>query len=1004
MKKLLGKLVSLSTAAAIMLTAAFSANITASAESVIIADKSGADLTSAIVQTNSYADQDGANVNVEGSAVTTAKGIGGKAADDISALGLVPALPTTSDDYKRTNNHKQHLFFNYNEASVGNKYIVAEVNFFPVNGYSFGTIAMQPNVGVFITPTVNEKDGKVRIGSWNNIRFVTQPSTASKDNGLALTQVYINGALVKDGRAFAGYNEAYVYPHRLMFDCGSFGAFDQKLYLDDFKVYITDENPGAPSIPTVVPGDGYTVNDDFTITVAGDTKLSALSAAFGTVSAYSDDSFSFALTADSVLADGAKIVVSDGAYMSTYTVTAPIDGDIVYRTKFSNSVVDSGLTLANGGYYTAEFPSHIGGKTTADISLNFKRAESLDNTSGFNGNNIYTYVLAPANRQYIKYEVNFMPGSADFKEVKFTTQGHNAISPVLACTDDGAAVTNALERYQWNKIVYIIRNNSIPANTSENEMSFSVDLYVNGKEICKNTAFTGKKNGNVTSSALTPIRFAVYGKDVNKGNGTTLYAAINSYIDDITVTAHDEYPAVASMPHLMSDGEATAINGNILNVYERTTVGDLKCSDGAIITVFDTETYDYYMVDENPLYDGNLIIVSDDKNNMSYYTVRKNIRNDATIIGDAGKVTARANLKGAVLVLAEYDEDGNMLRVDYSALQGETSVTLRGEFALAKAMVIGNALRPMCEAKTYVSKPSIACWGASITRGQGSSNEEQTSYPAVLGRLTGLDSYNMGVGGETQTTIAARQGGYIIKLDGDVTIPADTVPVEIKFSAYDKDGNYAGVVTPRNASLAGWNPCVINGVEGTLGIEVNNSVWPRVLNRAKFTRKTAGEAVSAAKGDRLIVDANNLKADINVMAVSSNGGWGPSNKTANDADSADLINTLDNMIANFKYPDKFVVIGVTTGGTGAWAQTDAALKAKYGEHFLDVKGYLTNADFLTENGVALTDNDNKYLAQGKIPPSLLNNSPTDDVHMNDTGYALFAKCLYEKMQVLGYVE
>ena len=73
------------------------------------------------------------------------------------------------------------------------------------------------------------------------------------------------------------------------------------------------------------------------------------------------------------------------------------------------------------------------------------------------------------------------------------------------------------------------------------------------------------------------------------------------------------------------------------------------------------------------------------------------------------------------------------------------------------------------------------------------------------------------------------------------------------------------------------------------------------------------------------------------------------------------------------------------------------------EHFLDVKGYLTNADFLTENGVTLTDKDNEYLAQGKIPPSLLNNSPTDDVHMNDTGYARFAKCVYDKMRELGYV-
>ena len=1004
MKKLLGKLVSLSTAAAITLTAAFAANITVSAESVAVADKSGADLTSVIVQNNSYADKTGANVNVPTSSVTTAKGIGGKAADDISALGLVPALPTAAENYKQTNNHKQHLYFNYDETSVGNRYIVAEVNFFPVNGYSCGTIALQPNAGVYITPTVNEKDGKVNIGSWNNIRFVTQPSTASKDNGFSLTQIYVNGALVKDGRAAASYSENYVYPHRLMFDCGSFGAYDQKLYLDDFKVYITDENPGAPSIPTVAPGDGYTVNADFTITAESGTKLSDIAVTSGSAAAYSDESFSFALSADSALNDGAKIVVSDGAYMSTYTVVAPTDGDIIYRTKFSNGAFESGLTLANKGYFTAEYPSKIGGKSVGDTSLNFKRAQSTDDTNTFYGNNIYTYVLAPNDRQYIKYELNFMPGSADFKEIKFATQGHGGISPVISCTDEGTAVTNALERYKWNKIVYIIKNNSIPADTAKNEMSFSVDLFVNGKEICKNAAVTGKKNGSVADSPLTPIRFAVYGKDKNNGDGTTLYSAIDCYIDDITVTAHDEYPTVAPMPYLISDGESTAIDGNILNVYETTTVGDLKCSDGAKITVFDTETYDYYMVDENPLYDGNLIIVSDDKNNMSYYTVKKNIRNDATIMGEAGKVTAKANLKDAVLVLTEYDEDGNMIRVDYSAAQGETSVTLSGEFALAKAMVIGKALRPMCAAKAYVAKPSIACWGASITRGQGSSNEDATSYPAVLGRLTGLDSYNMGVGGETQTTIAARQGGYIIKLDEDVTIPADTVPVEIKFSAYDKDGNYAGVVTPRNASLARWNPCVINGVEGTLSIEVNNSVWPRVLNWAKFTRKTAGEAVSAAKGDRLTVDANNLKADINVMAVSSNGGWGPSNKTANDADSADLINTLDNMIANFKYPDKFVVVGVTTGGTGAWAQTDAALKAKYGEHFLDVKGYLTNADFLTENGVVLTDKDNEYLAKGKIPPSLLNNSPTDDVHMNDTGYALFAKCVYGKMRELGYVE
>ncbi|UKI37282.1 MAG: hypothetical protein L6V93_03600 [Clostridiales bacterium] len=162
-----------------------------------------------------------------------------------------------------------------------------------------------------------------------------------------------------------------------------------------------------------------------------------------------------------------------------------------------------------------------------------------------------------------------------------------------------------------------------------------------------------------------------------------------------------------------------------------------------------------------------MVVLSDENGNMTYYTVKTDLRNDASLSYENGKLTASANIRNAMLVLALYDEKGNLVNTGISKTNGKTSVTLGGEFSLAKAMVMGYNLAPMCEVKTYVSRPSVACWGDSITYGQGSGDVNKYSYPAVLKDLSGLNVINMGVGGETNTTIAARQGGYSIKLDED---------------------------------------------------------------------------------------------------------------------------------------------------------------------------------------------------------------------------------------------
>ena len=468
------------------------------------------------------------------------------------------------------------------------------------------------------------------------------------------------------------------------------------------------------------------------------------------------------------------------------------------------------------------------------------------------------------------------------------------------------------------------------------------------------------------------------------------------------------------MPYAIDDGgETVSVNGSTYTIYDDVKVKDIKYSEGANITVFDVPTYDYYLIDSNALYDNNLIVVWDKYNQYIYYNVKKEIRNNAVITPYVGYYVAKANLKDAILLVAGYDEEGNMKAVNFTETEGPAELRIDGNYDTVKAFVWSsiNQLRAITDVNTYISRPVVACWGASITYGQGATNRDTDTFPAALGTFTGFDSYNLGVGGETQTSIASRQGGLDIRLTKDTTIPASG-SVAIEFAAYDKDGTYAGVVTPRNADLAGWNPVTINGIEGTLGIVVNNDVWPRVLKSATFTRKTAGEAVNVAAGTQMIVEAHkyNEIADIMVIAVSSNGGWSPENTTASDGQSAELITLLDKMIANSKNPDKYVIIGLTTGDSTKWTQTHAALASYYGDHFLNVRDYLASEQALTDAGLTATDTDKEWIAAGHIPPQLINNpAPTmaggtgyDNVHLNSAGYIRMGYAVYQKFIELGY--
>lgn len=290
---------------------------------------------------------------------------------------------------------------------------------------------------------------------------------------------------------------------------------------------------------------------------------------------------------------------------------------------------------------------------------------------------------------------------------------------------------------------------------------------------------------------------------------------------------------------------------------------------------------------------------------------------------------------------------------------------------------------------------SIACWGDSLTWGQGASETTET-YPAVLEKLTGNKVYNMGVAGETAYTIAARQGAYDIVLANDVTIPAQG-SVEVMFTTAE-----GGIIVPRSAEFGGWNPCTINGIEGQLKCEIDTNDWPRTVKKATFTRIGIGEASKAKAGDKIIPSANNVKADINVIFIGTNGGWDKNNEDVkpNDAQAREnLIKIIKDMLANTPNPDSYVVVGLTWNSYD-WTALNNDCRDAFGEKYLEIKSSLASERALEKVGITPSDADLNAISEGKIPKSLL---LSDEVHFNSSGYRLIANMIYERLNELEYL-
>ena len=270
----------------------------------------------------------------------------------------------------------------------------------------------------------------------------------------------------------------------------------------------------------------------------------------------------------------------------------------------------------------------------------------------------------------------------------------------------------------------------------------------------------------------------------------------------------------------------------------------------------------------------------------------------------------------------------------------------------------------------------IVCYGDSLTA---------ATYPSDLQSLIGsnYNVVNRGVGGEPTHMISARQGGDPMYVS-NLVIPASTSPVIVGYEVATgiRSMSAGGYIQPLrlDPTLAGINPCYIDGIQGNLSY--NGTDY-------RFNREVAG--TERTTGSKAIIHTQNMRdykrPICAVIFMGQNGTFS----------SAESLVTQFNRMINYLDNDNFIVI--TTHGTGSTASIIDAFEQNYGGRYINLREYMST-HAIYDAGLTPTQSDLDAMALGNCPPQLL----VDSLHFTSVGYNLLAKQVQQKLLELGYIK
>lgn len=285
------------------------------------------------------------------------------------------------------------------------------------------------------------------------------------------------------------------------------------------------------------------------------------------------------------------------------------------------------------------------------------------------------------------------------------------------------------------------------------------------------------------------------------------------------------------------------------------------------------------------------------------------------------------------------------------------------------------------------STADLAAWGDSLTAGAGSSGggAGQGAYIKQLADSLGRTYYNGGIGGQTTPSIAARQGGQPALL----TVTGNQIPASGAVAVTARTTN---PITSQGAqSFSG----TLAGVTGTLARAGDDSYT--------FTRAADGGAVACPAGSPFILDVAMQQRGSTALIVTGR-------NDAMTADATALLASIAAMLAYLTpYYKNFLVglilnstaEGIGSGNYNAIKARNDAIKAAYPNNYFDTQSPPTAGE-MAALGFVPDATDNADIANGCIPTHMRNYTAADTLHLNNTGYALWAMRAKTAIQAKGW--
>lgn len=285
-----------------------------------------------------------------------------------------------------------------------------------------------------------------------------------------------------------------------------------------------------------------------------------------------------------------------------------------------------------------------------------------------------------------------------------------------------------------------------------------------------------------------------------------------------------------------------------------------------------------------------------------------------------------------------------------------------------------------------VYNKSIVCWGSSSTAGGG--------WVAKLETLTGIKTYNGGVGGENLWTILGRIGSEPMRLNKSITIPATTTPVQLGVGTKPSSSILyvrGHKVTPLLQGDGLINPVIIDGIEGILDWTGSSHNDPN--GYYTFTRSEEGKEKTTLP-DEIVFSygSRTMRNGIQILLLGYNGGYS----------STEEYVEMVKRAKEFAYNGMCLIVGrhaaANKDDVDKIIAEEAAFKEEFGIMFVSSREYMVHRG-LEDAGIEPTTQDLEDISNGIVPTSLR----SDYAHFNAKGYEVYLNLIYTRLKSLGYV-